>query len=74
MKKKGIYSLEHRRIVEKLKTARQEAGMSQAQVAKGLQSTQSYVSKLESGQSKIDVIEISRLAQLYKKPVDFFLR
>jgi len=71
---KTIYSKEHKSIVKQLKKAREDAGLSQEEVAKVLNTTQSYVSKLESGQRKIDVVQLKKFAKIYKKPLDFFIR
>jgi len=71
---KTIYSKEHRYVVERLKKAREEAGLSQSEVAKLLNKTQSYVSKIESGQRKIDVVQLKEFAKIYKKDLDFFLK
>ena len=71
---KAIYSKDHKYIVEQLKKARQEAGLEQEQVAKMLKKTQSHVSKIESGQRRIDVIALKEFARIYKKPLDFFIK
>ncbi len=71
---KTIYSKEHRTLVEKLKKARQEAGLDQSDVAKLLGFTQSYVSKIESGQRRIDIVQLKAFAKIYKKQIDYFLR
>ena len=71
---KTIYSKEHRYIIEQLKKARKEAGLSQEQVANSLGRTQSYVSKIESGQRKIDIVQLKRFAKIYKKDINFFLQ
>ena len=69
-----IYSKEHRYIVKQLKKAREETGLSQEQVAKILHRTQSYISKIESGQRKIDVVQLKEFAKVYKKSLDFFIK
>ena len=71
---KTIYSKEHRYIVKQLKKAREETGLSQEQVAKILNKTQSYISKIESGQRKIDVVQLKEFAKVYKKSLDFFIK
>jgi len=71
---KTIYSKEHKYIVKQLKKAREEAGLSQEQVANVLNATQSYISKLESGQRKIDVVQLKKFAKIYKKSLDFFIK
>ena len=71
---KAIYSKDHKYIVEQLKKARQEAGLEQEQVAKILKRTQSYISKIESGQRRIDIITLKDFAKVYKKDINFFLK
>ena len=70
---KTIYSKEHRHIVEQLKKARESAGLSQEEVAEILGKTQSYISKIESGQRKVDVVQLKEFAKIYKKNLDFFI-
>jgi len=69
----SLYSKEHKIIVEKLIKARHEAGLDQIEVAKKLNKSQSYLSKIESGQRKIDVIQLQKFAKLYNKKIDYFL-
>ena len=71
---KTIYSKEHRYLVKQLKKARREAGLSQEQVANLLHRTQSYISKIESGQRKIDIVQLKKFAKIYKKDINFFLK
>ena len=71
---KVIYSKDHKYIVERLKTARLEAGLDQAQVAKVLGKTQPYISKMEAGQRKVDVVTLKEFVRIYKKPLDYFLK
>jgi len=69
-----IYSKEHRTLVERLKEARKEAGLDQVAVAKLLRVTQSYISKMESGQRRIDIVQLKRFAKVYKKKIDYFIK
>jgi len=71
---KGIYSKEHKYIVDQLKKARQGAGLDQAEVAKLLGKTQSHVSKVEAGQRRIDIVALKEFAKVYKKDINFFLK
>ncbi|MBI2410833.1 MAG: helix-turn-helix transcriptional regulator [Candidatus Kerfeldbacteria bacterium] len=70
---KSIYSAEHKFLVQQLQHARKDAGLSQKDAARLLEKTQSYISKVESGQSRIDIIELQHFAAIYKKPLDFFI-
>lgn len=70
---KTIYKKEYRQIIDKLKKARLESGLAQKEVAKKLKRSQSYISKIEAGEQRIDVIELKLFADLYKKDVKFFI-
>lgn len=69
-----IYSKEHKHIVEQLKKARERAGFDQKRVAKLLGKTQSYVSKVESSQRRLDVVQLKEFAKIYKKDISFFIK
>ena len=71
---KTIYSRENKRAVDALKRARLELGLDQAGVAKLLGRTQSHISKIESGQRRIDIVQLKEFARIYKKPLDYFLK
>lgn len=70
---KNIYSKDHQRLVQKLKDARVEAGLSQQDAAELLGKTQSYLSKVEAGQRQVDIVELKDFARAYKKKVVFFI-
>ncbi len=63
-----------RLFLRRLREARQAAGLTQVEVATKLRRPQSYVSKCESGERRVDVVELQELAQLYKKDLTFFVR
>src|SRR5258708_828463 len=62
---KTIFSKVHRDLVSRLRRARMAAGLTQAQVAKKLKKPQSFVARFESGQRRIDVVELSYVAEIY---------
>lgn len=70
---RAIYQDDHKKIVERLKKARFESGLGQIEVAEKLGRTQSYVSKIESGQRRFDVLQLKEFAKIYKKSVNFFI-
>lgn len=72
--KKSIYSNDYNYLTKQLRTARIEAGLNQKEVAGKLNRTQSYVSKIESGQLRVDVIQLNELAEFYGKSLDYFLK
>jgi len=66
------YIREYRLFLKQLRQARLDAGLTQAGVAKLLSRPQSFVSKSESGERRVDFIELLHLAKIYRKPVRFF--
>jgi transcriptional regulator with XRE-family HTH domain len=71
---KTIYSKEHKYLVARLKKARIESGLNQKEAAKLLRKSQPYVSKIESGQRRIDIVQVKEFAKIYKKDLDFFIK
>jgi len=71
--KKSIHTKEYAYFVEKLREARQGSGLTQVQVAKKLKRPQSYISNVESGQQRVDVVELQKFAKLYKKDINYFI-
>jgi transcriptional regulator with XRE-family HTH domain len=49
-----------------LVAAREESGLTQVQVAGKLRKPQSYVSKIERGERRLDIIEFFELAEILK--------
>ena len=63
-----VYSSRYRTLLERLKAARRAASLSQAEVAKAFGRPQSFVSKCESGERRIDVLELDRFATGLSSP------
>ena len=57
---------QYRRLRELLISARKRAGLTQAEVAARLHKPQSYVSKYERGERRVDVIEFLQIARILK--------
>lgn len=71
---KSIQTKEYAYFVERLKKARTEAGLTQVQVAKKIGRPQSHISNVESGQQRVDVVELQRFAKLYSKSIEYFVK
>jgi transcriptional regulator with XRE-family HTH domain len=71
---KAIYSKEHRILVERLRRVRKEKRLDQRDVAKLLGVSQSYISKIESGQRRIDIVQLKAFAKIYRKKIDYFIK
>ncbi len=63
---------ERQGLAERLKEAREYLGFSQEEVAKFLGIARTALSNIETGQRRVEAIELKRLAQLYKRPVAYF--
>lgn len=61
---KSIYSQSYRALLARITQARKEAGITQADLAKQLGRPQSFISKIESGERRIDVVEFLQVAHL----------
>jgi len=70
---KSIYSKEYKKTIEKLKRARIEVGLKQEEVAEKLKKPQSYISKIERGERRIDIAELQDFAKIYKKEINYFV-
>lgn len=72
-RKTSFHSAAYRRFRQRLKEARVlSAGLTQREVARKLGKPPSYVAKIETGERRVDFIELQVLAKLYKKPLSFF--
>lgn len=63
---------DYRRFLARLRAARLAAGLTQAEVARNLGRPQSYVSKCESGERRMDFVELARFARVCGKPLAYF--
>ena len=69
----SLFSTGYRHLVEVLKTARHDAGLTQAQLADRLGREQNWISLIESGQRRVDVLEFYALARaLEADPIALF--
>ena len=71
---KSIRTREYQGFAHKLKKARLETGLTQVQVSKKLKRPQSYISKVEAGEQRLDIIELKNFAELYKKDFHYFIK
>ena len=67
---KTIWTKEYAEFIKKLRQARMDSGLKQIEVAKKIKRPQSYISRVESGEYRLDIIEVKRFAKLYKKDIN----
>ena len=70
---KTIHSGQHKKLVVKLVKARKDAGLMQREAARLMSVSQSYLSKIEAGQVRLNIVQLKRFAELYRKPLEYFL-
>ena len=70
---RSVHSARYKEFLRRLKAARLAAGLTQAEAARALGRPQSFLSKCESGERRLDVIELEELARVYRKPLTWFL-
>jgi transcriptional regulator with XRE-family HTH domain len=63
---------ERRRLGDKLREARKYLGLKQEEVASYLKIQRTALGAIEDGTRKVEAIELSKLAKLYRQPVGFF--
>lgn len=71
---KTIYTKEHKNLITKLKSARLSSNLDQKTAAKRLNKSQSYISKMESGQRRIDLVQLKQIAEIYGKNIEYFIK
>lgn len=67
------WEADYEEMVRKLRQARQEAGLTVEAAAEGFDRPPSFILGVESGERRIDPVELCRFAVLYRRPVTWFL-
>jgi len=71
---KSIFSASQEKLQNLLKKSRIDAKLSQVEMAKKLKRPQSFVSKYESGERRLDVVELREICQALKIPLPMFAK
>jgi ribosome-binding protein aMBF1 (putative translation factor) len=71
---KSQHTARYRRLTDKLREVRERAGLTQQRVARKLKVYASLVSKCESGERRIDVVELAAFCKVYGIDLIEFLR
>lgn len=67
-------TVKKQRLASLLREVRIEAGLTQAAVAKSISQTQSYVSKYEQGEQRLDLLELEVVCRAIGIPLTEFVR
>jgi transcriptional regulator with XRE-family HTH domain len=71
---KSLFSREYAIFLALLRRARQDAGLTQEQLAERLDETQSWVSKCERGERRLDLVEARAFCAAFGTPFAEFVR
>jgi len=70
---KSIHSARYAVFLRVLRQARQRAGLTQVQLAKKIGETQTFVSKCERGERRVDVVELRTFCQAFGVSLKVFV-
>ena len=69
----SVHLAAYRAFLDRLVSARLDAGLTQDEVAQRLHIPQSQVSRMETGERRVDIIELDSLARIYRRPLSYFV-
>ncbi len=67
------HAAQYRRFLTRLRQARLDASLTQIEVAERLGVPQSFISKCESGERRVDFVKLLTFASIYGKDLAFFI-
>lgn len=71
---KTIFTQEYALFLSHLRDSRKRAGLTQEQLALKLNQTQSFISKCERGERRIDVVELRAFCNALEISIEEFIR
>lgn len=71
---KSIFSAGQEKLQKLLREARAKTGLNQVGLAKKLGRPQSFVSKYETGERRLDLVELREICQALKIPLPTFAK
>lgn len=71
---KSIYTTEYVVLVELLRELREKADVSQVEMAERLETSQSFVTKYERGERRLDIIQLRTICQALGRPLTDVVR
>lgn len=70
---RSLHTPAYRAFVARLVAARESRRLTQTEVAKALHLRQSEVSRMERGETSVNVIQLAAFAKLYRKRISWFV-
>jgi len=72
--REALHDDRYRAFVPQLREARQATGLAQEQVSKALRRPQSFMSRCETGEHRVDAVEFLDLCSLYERRPEWFVQ
>ena len=72
--RKSIHTSQHKQLLALLREVRLESGLTQTQLAECLKTDQTVISKIESGERRIDVLELREICKAVGITLEGFVR
>jgi len=70
---RSYWAKPYKEFLKLLVGARLEAGLTQRAVADALGRSQSFIAKSETGERRVDIVELAMFAAVYGKPITHFI-
>ena len=71
---KSVFTREYEVFCETLRKTRESAGVTQVELAKRLGQSQSFVTKIETGYSRVDIVQLRTICQVLDTTLPAFVR
>lgn len=71
---KSQHSRKYRRLLEVLRQKRESVGLTQEDVSKRLGAYSTFITKVEAGERRIDVVELAAICEVYGVKFHAFLK
>jgi transcriptional regulator with XRE-family HTH domain len=72
--RKNVYIDQRNRMINLLREMRAEAGLTQTELAARIEKDQTFVSKYESGERRLDVLEVREICQVIGTTLEEFIK
>ena len=69
---KIVWQRDYEAFRSRLIEARQDAGLTQREAAARMGRSQNFIAKSETGERRVDVVELAHFAAAYGKPLEWF--
>jgi transcriptional regulator with XRE-family HTH domain len=70
---RNLHTVRYKQFLVRLRAARERKGVTQMVAARAMRIPQSRLSRMETGESRVDVIDIAEFMRYYRKPFRYFV-